>query len=534
MTTSALVMSGGGSHGAFQLGAIRYLYGPKAIRPLVICGSSVGAINAVKLAEAGPNDARHEAVVEELVALWRSMRTTDDMWRPTLFLNSHPDLRSFVLAMLSGGDPVELATSGLTLEALLDGLRHDPINAVSAAVTRIMSDVRAAGDFAQFLDTRQSSILTLAPIGQLLDARISPQMVATSGTKLRLAAVSLESGTLRYVTEDGRLLERDNATEVTPLAVPAAVPAACQAAADAYQAAKSDWESASISESGAVTAAERSLAAADRKRAATLMKEARGTLDTCLLSTPADPPRVNVRTGVLASASIPVAFPPVYMLGEHYVDGGVRELLPFEIAAGMGADQIYAIPASPMLGRDISGSFADRGALDIAMRSAEIAYDEISIEETVFAVDRVRAREVVPPSGLTPTAPATPTVPATLNPGTRPRIAPPPTGIAHPEVIVIAPDSTFYSITDIVPELIEANMAYGWMRAHEAVNGIATARGGDSDDVARRLVQLAMMQLGGATPQADMDAGMTALREQRDKRISRLGAQSVPPEAADW
>ena len=56
---TALVLSGGGARGDFQVGAIRYLY-DHALWPNIICGASVGAINAVKLAEGG--DYRDEGV----------------------------------------------------------------------------------------------------------------------------------------------------------------------------------------------------------------------------------------------------------------------------------------------------------------------------------------------------------------------------------------------------------------------------------------------------------------------------------------
>jgi predicted acylesterase/phospholipase RssA len=47
---TAIVLSGGGARGDFQVGALLYLYGVGRY-PQIICGSSVGAINGVKLAE---------------------------------------------------------------------------------------------------------------------------------------------------------------------------------------------------------------------------------------------------------------------------------------------------------------------------------------------------------------------------------------------------------------------------------------------------------------------------------------------------
>ncbi|HWW54547.1 MAG TPA: patatin-like phospholipase family protein, partial [Acidimicrobiales bacterium] len=47
----ALAISGGGSQGSFQAGALRFLYDHLALRPVAICGSSVGALIGAKLAE---------------------------------------------------------------------------------------------------------------------------------------------------------------------------------------------------------------------------------------------------------------------------------------------------------------------------------------------------------------------------------------------------------------------------------------------------------------------------------------------------
>ena len=46
-----IVLAGGGAKGSFEVGVVRYLY-DRGIRPNIICGTSVGALNAIKLAEA--------------------------------------------------------------------------------------------------------------------------------------------------------------------------------------------------------------------------------------------------------------------------------------------------------------------------------------------------------------------------------------------------------------------------------------------------------------------------------------------------
>ena len=71
---------------------------------------------------------------------------------------------------------------------------------------------------------------------------------------------------------------------------------------------------------------------------------------------------VRGRDGGLAAASIPVVFPPIAIGGEHYVDGGVREILPLALAFnGLGAGHIFAVVASAAVAVGAMGGGADAG-----------------------------------------------------------------------------------------------------------------------------------------------------------------------------
>jgi NTE family protein len=48
--TVAICLSGGGSRGDFEIGALEFLY-EQGIRATIICATSVGSVNAAKLAE---------------------------------------------------------------------------------------------------------------------------------------------------------------------------------------------------------------------------------------------------------------------------------------------------------------------------------------------------------------------------------------------------------------------------------------------------------------------------------------------------
>lgn len=71
----ALVLSGGGGLGAFQVGALSYMLGELKIPYKLVVGVSVGCINGAEVAQ-WPVGQEAEAA-ESLCAMWRELRTAD-------------------------------------------------------------------------------------------------------------------------------------------------------------------------------------------------------------------------------------------------------------------------------------------------------------------------------------------------------------------------------------------------------------------------------------------------------------------------
>lgn len=116
----ALVLSGGGSKGAYQVGALLYLLGLKDIKYDILCGVSVGAINASYLSQFKNEDNNKASI--QLANLWRNLRTSNvhKRWFPfgrlhglveSSFYNSVP-LRSVIE---SNYNPEMTNQSGKTL-----------------------------------------------------------------------------------------------------------------------------------------------------------------------------------------------------------------------------------------------------------------------------------------------------------------------------------------------------------------------------------------------------------------------------------
>lgn len=102
---------------------------------------------------------------------------------------------------------------------------------------------------------------------------------------------------------------------------------------------------------------------------------------------------------ILASAAMPGILPPVEIGGLHYVDGGMREFLPLPgVLDEFEPDEVIAISTRP-LGLERTGSFANRGILDVLSRCyGDIGADEQQVDEAARAADgRVRLIQSVRP-----------------------------------------------------------------------------------------------------------------------------------------
>lgn len=104
MTKRALVLSGGGSRGAYQVGAIQALLEGGRTWDTVH-GISVGALNASWIAMHSPMEQRHS--ISGLLDIWNNINTSDDIftrWNPVKPINY---LYSMWKGSLHSGQPLE-------------------------------------------------------------------------------------------------------------------------------------------------------------------------------------------------------------------------------------------------------------------------------------------------------------------------------------------------------------------------------------------------------------------------------------------
>jgi predicted acylesterase/phospholipase RssA len=148
---TVILLSGGALRGDFQFGALKLLY-LMGKRPSLLCGISVGAINAAKLAEG-------EGSIDGLEQIWRGITKQDQVYAVS------PEMQNFLSNL---GGTAETGWGLLIQQAkslyVLDPLRNGPI-----------------------------------------DSSLDPNAIQDSGIALRLVTVSMQVGDTLVVDEHGNV-----------------------------------------------------------------------------------------------------------------------------------------------------------------------------------------------------------------------------------------------------------------------------------------------------------------------------------------
>ena len=239
----ACVLSGGGSRASFQLGALDYLYThDEQFAPTIIVGTSAGSILSAALAQDATREGQHR-YLRRLIEIWRAMRGPTDMFTPRPWYQTlekegpswlelmkpvkpeptkpRGSLLPFLKQQPSAETPVKPPSppqppSPLELALTPDEEFHSEwsLAALSAIAGQLGKLPRIGTDLntiALGLEHTRSMYRPGPVLAQLLDEKtFSPPRVAASGVTLRIAMVSLETGELRYMTEAGTFVDRDN------------------------------------------------------------------------------------------------------------------------------------------------------------------------------------------------------------------------------------------------------------------------------------------------------------------------------------
>ncbi|SHJ52201.1 Patatin-like phospholipase [Tessaracoccus bendigoensis DSM 12906] len=241
------VLSGGGSRLSFQLGALEYLYEhDEQFRPSIFVGTSAGSILASSLAQSG----RREEQVEYLRMLrriWDEMVQPSDMFTPRPWFDRlstegpqwlelmrplvttpkpTPKPRPALLPFLRGSavspaspvspdepplNPLELALTADPEEQVRSEWSLATLSTIATHLGHIPRLGNDLNTIAKGLESTKSMYRPGPVLVELLQPEtFDPARTAASGTTLRIAMVALESGELRFMTEQGKLVDRDN------------------------------------------------------------------------------------------------------------------------------------------------------------------------------------------------------------------------------------------------------------------------------------------------------------------------------------
>jgi NTE family protein len=300
---TAFVLAGGGTKGSFEVGALQYLIGTEGIAPDIVTATSAGAIAAIVLAQARtlPEFAQRVQEIEDDVLAMTEMEQVFGKQGWLAALNGTRLGREIEQEITEGTRPPFPLTTATTrpgneLVPRASSDRHERRLARKARRRRQRHALRlvAGAGFRlprvrRQLRTSGSAVLNLDPLAEALHRGsqgirpVDPALIGRPGLQLRLAVTALRAGVLRYVTEDGALVESDART-----------PAPAEAAGP-----------------------------------------------------------VDLVEGAIASASVPMVFPPRPLADDDYVDGGVIEIIPVRAALALGAQRVVAVVAVPLtLARD--------------------------------------------------------------------------------------------------------------------------------------------------------------------------------------
>ena len=185
MTTRlAVVLSGGGAKGAFQVGVLDALVNKHGVKPSIVVGTSTGAIQALGVAQNS---------VSELVGVWSGIKGNGDIYKDragvlSAFLGEKAMYNTAPLKKLLKDfyDPAKLAASGIELRLGVVSLQSGQFRTIDQHVPDLYNWVYASCAMPVFFDPLQTSdkqqwvdggVRDVTPLGAALELNPSGVLV---------------------------------------------------------------------------------------------------------------------------------------------------------------------------------------------------------------------------------------------------------------------------------------------------------------------------------------------------------------------
>jgi NTE family protein len=174
----ALVMSGGGSKGAFEVGVLKYLHENENVEYDIIAGVSVGALNASMLAT-GPM----KETLPVLEKVWlKEIKGNSSVWKHYLLW--------YIIGCVIG-------TSALSVSTLISAMLG-----LHMALTIALAIITLASLFLPYYFVKKiRSVNRTGPLRKIVKKYLDLEKLKSSGKKLLVGAVAYETGEYRYANE---------------------------------------------------------------------------------------------------------------------------------------------------------------------------------------------------------------------------------------------------------------------------------------------------------------------------------------------
>ncbi|PIF03398.1 MAG: patatin, partial [Propionibacterium sp.] len=386
--TECLVLSGGGSRACFQLGALTYLYDEVGIAPTLFSGTSAGSMLAAGLAQSADPSQQRE-ILSNLTEIWFAQKQQSDMFTPQPWFELLQERAPEWLGLMR---PAEVPS---WLPWQRETPEPHPAKPTAAELRKL------AGK----------------PLPETTDWQWTPALA------MQLMSILPRAG--KIGGDLGRILSGADATRSMYRPGPMLAQLLDPEVFDPNRVASAGTE---------LRIAFVGLGSGELRY---MRQDGRLTdRDNELVSNE----QFNLADGVHASCSIPAVFPPVQIGDDWYIDGGVRENLPAEIAIGhLKADRTWVIVCAPA-GVEPETGYDERGLPAIAARTTSILTDESLRDEVAYA-----------------------------------RTA---------GAFVIEPEVNVHDAITVEPALIRINYDYGWMRA-----ALVQSQGmGEHNDTVNRII----------------------------------------------
>lgn len=461
-----LVLSGGGSKASFQIGALRYLYEVVGIAPTAVVGTSAGSILTAMIAQSA-DPAEQAASVRELERMWFDMRRQGDMFTQRAWFQRFQARVPALMSLVQ-----QEGTRGWFAERAVR-LQQSLARSAQTTPEQLVAEM-TADEFTGAGESLAPELETLALATN--DPQPKPQELTVNQVMAVLAGVSR----MRGVSADvGVILA--GAEKTRSMYVPG--PLLHQLLGSGV------YSSSKVANSGMTV---RIATTALESGAVHFMREDGYLVDRD--DVPIGGNAHDFSRGVLASCSIPAVFAPVLIDQEHYVDGGVRENVPAEMAIGnLGCTTTWVVTSSAP-GVKPADDFSRKDMFSIIMRATEIQSDETERDEIAYA--------------------------------------------RSAGAIVIEPEVDVHDPLAVDPGLIRIFRDYGWMRAAEVHLGATTAEqalGRSIITARRRIWEIERDLLDPDKPHDEREVLLLArLKYDLRDQVPRLRPGIAPEGAEQW